>query len=155
MLNELDDYDQSLERRWARQCMEAEIPGVEDGQIKLERASIIPGVGARLLVSSNSDGNPLSACIGNGGKRAKQVSRRLGVNPVVFIDVGTVIEERISQALYSVDTHSVGVLTNGEKKKAEVEVPGSQVGRAIGRNGENVAQVEHVLGLDEIEILEV
>lgn len=155
MLDELDDHDQSLERRWARQCMEVEIPGVEDGQIELERAAVTPEVGARLLVSSDSDVNPLAVCIGSGGERAKQVSRRLGVNPVVFIDAGSSIEEMISQALYSVDVKSTDVLTEGEKKKADVEVPGSQVGRAIGRNGENISQVEDVLGLDEIEISEV
>jgi transcription antitermination factor NusA-like protein len=54
-----------------------------------------------------------------------------------------------------VDVRSTDVLTNGEKKKAEVEVPSSQVGRAIGRNGENIAQVEDVLRFDKIEILEV
>lgn len=155
MLDELDDYDQSLERRWVRQCMEAEIPGIEDGQIELERAAVTPEVGARLLVSSDSNANPLSVCIGSGGERAKQVSRRLGVNPVVFIDAGSSIEERISQALYSVDIQSMSVRTEGEKKKADVEVPGPQVGRAIGRNGENISQVEDVLGLDEIEISEV
>lgn len=155
MLDNLDGYARSLERNWARQCMEAEIPDVKNGQIKLERASIKSEVGARLLVSSDSDANPLSACIGSGGERAKQVSRRLGVNPVVFIDAGSSIEERISQALYSVDVQSTDVLTEGEKTKAEVEVPGLQIGRAIGRNGENISQVEDVLGFDEIEISEV
>ncbi len=155
MLDELDDYNQSLERRWARQCMEAEIPSVENGQIELERAAVTPEVGARLLVSSDSDANPLAVCIGRGGERAKQVSQRLGVNPVVFIDAGSSIEERISQALHSVDVQSADVLTDGEKKKADVDVPGSHVGRAIGRNGENISQVEDVLGLDEIEISEV
>jgi len=155
MLNELDDYARSLERRWARQCMEAEIPGVEGGQIKLERAAITPDVGARLLVSSDSVANPLSACIGRGGERANQVSRRLGVDPVVFIDADSSTEEKISQALYSVDVRSTDILTNGAKKKAEVEVPGPQVGKAIGRKGKNVSQVEDVLGFDEIEISEV
>lgn len=127
-----------------------EVPEIKDGIIKVEKSARIPGVRAKVALSTtNPKLDPVGSVVGVKGMRISAVSQVLHGENIDCIEFSPKPEIFISRALAPAIIKSVKI--NG--KKATVIIPSDQKSKAIGKAGVNIRLVSMLTGY-EVELIE-
>jgi N utilization substance protein A len=137
--------------------LEISVPEIKDGLIKIEGISRIPGVRAKVAVTSLSPKiDPIGTVIGKGGVRINSISRELkgmeGNENIDVIEYSPKPEIFIARSLSPAIVDKVEIV---EENEANITIDSEQKAKAIGKNGINITLAnmltKHKLNLIEKE----
>lgn len=122
-----------------------EVPEISEGIVKVMAVSREPGFRAKIAVSSSeSDVDPVGACVGMKGSRVQNVVQELqgeridivtwSPDPAKYV-YNALAPAQVSMVMVDEDAHSLLVV-----------VPNDQLSLAIGRQGQNVRLASKLLG---------
>jgi len=122
-----------------------EVPEISEGIVKIINAVREPGVRAKIAVaSSESDVDPVGACVGMKGSRVQNVVQELQGERIDIVpwnpDPAKYVSNALAPAMVSM------VVVDEDKKTLQVVVPDDQLSLAIGRGGQNVRLASQLLG---------
>lgn len=122
-----------------------EVPEIAEGIVKIMGVCREPGARAKIAVtSSESDVDPVGACVGMKGSRVQNVVQELQGEKIDIVpwspDPARYVSNALSPAQVSL------VVVDEEKKTLLVVVPDDQLSLAIGRQGQNVRLASSLLG---------
>ncbi len=120
-----------------KKLFEAEIPEVFEGMIEVKGAAREPGDRAKVAVySTNSNIDPVGACIGVKGARISTISDELKKEKIDVIEWS---QDPVKYVCNAISPANV-LLTNiiEDDKTIEIVVPDDQLSLAIGKKGQNV-----------------
>ncbi|MDR1233770.1 MAG: transcription termination factor NusA [Holosporales bacterium] len=128
-----------------RKLFEQEVPEIYDGAIKMVSIARDPGSKAKIAVAtSDSNLDPIGACVGTKGSRVQAVvdelkGERIDIvqwsdNPAIFI-VNSLAPASVSK-----------IVMEESGNKVEAIVPDDQLSAAIGRRGQNVRLASKLTG---------
>ncbi len=120
-----------------QRLLEAEIPEISEGTIRVVKIVRLPGERAKVAVESLDDRvDPVGACVGVKGGRINGIVRELRGENLDVIPYTTNPSLFIQRALSPASISQIHV--NEEEKTAEVFMRPEEVSLAIGRNGANI-----------------
>lgn len=124
---------------------EMEVPEIAEGIVTILNACREPGSRAKIAVSSSeSDVDPVGACVGMKGSRVQNVVQELQGEKIDIVPWSPDPAKYVSNALAPAQVSMVVV--EEDKKKLLVVVPDDQLSLAIGRQGQNVRLASVLLG---------
>lgn len=134
------------------ELLNLQVPEIQDNYLQIESAARIPGMRAKVAVTSLSPSvDPIGSIVGVKGVRVNAVSNELNGENIDVIEYSPVAEIFVSRALSPAIVHSVKL--EGDKK-AIVTVAADQKSKAIGRAGVNIRLASMLCG-KEIELVEL
>ncbi len=135
-----------------------EVPELKDEKIKIESCGRIPGVRAKIALSTIEPNiDPIGAVVGVKGVRISAVSAQLNGENIDCIEYTTIPEMFVARALSPAIVQGVKIIKakkEGEKDKAIVTLLSDQKARAIGRSGLNI-RLASMLTKCDIELNEI
>lgn len=122
-----------------------EVPEISEGIVKIMGVVREPGLRAKIAVSSSeSDVDPVGACVGMKGARVQNVVQELQGEKIDIVpwspDPARFVSNGLAPAQVSL------VVVDEENKTLLVVVPDDQLSLAIGRQGQNVRLASMLLG---------
>ncbi len=122
-----------------------EVPEIYDGIITIKGVARDPGSRAKIAIhSSDSNIDPVGACVGMRGSRVQAVVSELQGEKIDIVqwsaDPATFVVNAISPAEAS------KVVIDADNHRIEVVVPDDQLSLAIGRRGQNVRLASQLVG---------
>jgi N utilization substance protein A len=124
---------------------EMEVPEIAEGIVKVMGVSREPGFRAKIAVSSSeSDVDPIGACVGMKGSRVQNVVQELQGERIDIVPWSPDPAKFVSSSLAPAEVAMV--LVDEDKKSLLVVVPDDQLSLAIGRQGQNVRLASKLLG---------
>lgn len=126
---------------------EQEVPEIYEGIVKIVAVAREPGVRSKVAVySTDSDVDPVGACVGMRGSRVQSVVQELRGEKIDIVpyhpDPARFVCNAISPAQVS------KVLVDEARQAMELVVPDDQLSLAIGRGGQNVRLAANLSGWD-------
>lgn len=125
-----------------------EVPEIEDGTVEIKAIAREAGHRTKVaVVSHNPDVDPVGACVGPGGQRAKGVQKELHNDELERIDIirwSDDPQQFVANALSPAKVSSVYLYP--EDGTAMVVVPDYQLSLAIGREGQNARLAARLTG---------
>ena len=128
-----------------KRLFEIEVPEIFDGTVEIR--SIAREAGSRTKISvysSDSDVDPIGACVGPKGGRVADIVDELGGEKIDIIKYSDVPEEYVAAALSPAEVINVTLLDEG--RSCRVVVPDTQLSLAIGKEGQNVRLAAKLTG---------
>ena len=123
--------------KFLEKLIEAAVPEVRDGIITIHASARIPGVRAKVAVSSkNPKIEPVGTIIGKNGVRINSISNELHGENIDVIEYSDKPEIYVARALSPAIVKSVKI--DDKEKVAYVEVDPDEKAKAIGKNGVNI-----------------
>ncbi len=114
-----------------------EVPEISEGIVKIMGASREPGVRAKIAVAtSDSDIDPVGACVGMKGSRVQNVVQELRGEKIDIIPWHVDPAKFVCNALAPAEISRV--IIDEENRAMEVIVPDESLSLAIGKKGQNV-----------------
>ena len=114
-----------------------EVPEIAEGIVRIMGVSREPGFRAKIAVSSSeSDVDPVGACVGMKGSRVQNVVQELQGERIDIVTWSPDPAKYVYNAL--APAHVSMVMVDEEAKSLLVVVPNDQLSLAIGRQGQNV-----------------
>jgi N utilization substance protein A len=114
-----------------------EVPEISEGIVKVMAAAREPGVRAKFAVaSSDSDIDPVGACVGMRGSRVQNVVQELRGEKIDIISWHIDPAKFVCSALSPAEISRV--IIDEDNRSMEVIVPDEFLSIAIGKNGQNV-----------------
>ncbi|MCX5870451.1 MAG: transcription termination factor NusA [Deltaproteobacteria bacterium] len=124
---------------------EMEVPEIAEGIVKIMGVSRDPGFRAKIAVSSTeSDVDPVGACVGMKGSRVQNVVQELQGERVDIVPWSPDPAKYAYNALAPAQVNMV--MVDEDAKSLLVIVPNDQLSLAIGRQGQNVRLAAKLLG---------
>ncbi|OGQ97936.1 MAG: transcription termination/antitermination protein NusA [Deltaproteobacteria bacterium RIFOXYD12_FULL_57_12] len=124
---------------------EMEVPEIAEGIVKIMAVSREPGFRAKIAVaSSESDVDPVGACVGMKGSRVQNVVQELQGERIDIVPWNPDPAKYVSNAMAPAQVSMV--LVDEDRKTLLVVVPDDQLSLAIGRQGQNVRLASKLLG---------
>lgn len=124
---------------------ELEVPEIAEGIVRIISVAREPGFRAKIAVaSSESDVDPVGACVGMKGSRVQNVVQELQGERIDIVPWSPDPAKFVSNALAPAQVSMV--LVDEDKKSLLVVVPDDQLSLAIGRQGQNVRLASKLLG---------
>lgn len=124
---------------------EMEVPEIAEGIVKIMGVSRDPGFRAKIAVSSSeSDVDPVGACVGLKGSRVQNVVQELQGERIDIVPWSPDPAKYVCNALAPAQVSMVVV--DDERRALLVVVPDDQLSLAIGRQGQNVRLAYRLLG---------
>ncbi len=124
---------------------EMEVPEIAEGIVKIMGVSRDPGFRAKIAVSSTeSDVDPVGACVGMKGSRVQNVVQELQGERVDIVPWSPDPAKYAYNALAPAQVSMV--MADEDAKSLLVIVPNDQLSLAIGRQGQNVRLAAKLLG---------
>ncbi len=122
-----------------------EVPEISEGIVTIINCVREPGARAKIgVVSSESDVDPVGACVGMKGSRVQNVVQELQGEKIDIVpwspDPAKFVANALSPAVVSM------VSVDEDRKSLLVIVPDDQLSLAIGRGGQNVRLASKLLG---------
>jgi len=131
--------------RFLAQLFTEEVPEIAEGVVKIMGVCREPGSRAKIAVSSTeSDVDPVGACVGMKGSRVQNVVQELQGEKIDIVPWSPDPARYVSNALAPAQISLVVV--DEEKKTLLVVAPDDQLSLAIGRQGQNVRLASKLLG---------
>lgn len=125
---------------------EMEVPEVYDGTVVIKNAAREAGDRSKIAVySTDSDVDPIGACVGMGGSRVRSIIRELKGERLDIIRYSDDIATFASNSLSPARINRV-VLSDPFNKRLEVIVDDDQLSLAIGKKGQNVRLGSKLVG---------
>ena len=122
-----------------------EVPEISEGIVKIMGVSREPGFRAKIAVSSSeSDVDPVGACVGMKGSRVQNVVQELQGERIAIVTWSPDPAKYVYNAL--APAHVSMVMVDEESHSLLVVVPNDQLSLAIGRQGQNVRLASKLLG---------
>ncbi|BCL61226.1 transcription termination/antitermination protein NusA [Desulfomarina profundi] len=122
-----------------------EVPEMAEGIVRVMGVSREPGFRAKIAVSSSeSDVDPVGACVGMKGSRVQNVVQELQGERIDIVTWSPDSAKYVYNAL--APAHVSMVRVDEEAKSLLVVVPNDQLSLAIGRQGQNVRLASRLLG---------
>ncbi len=125
-----------------------EVPEIEEGIVEIKGIAREAGHRTKVAVMSNDrDVDPVGACVGPGGQRARSVQKELHAEELERIDIvrwADEPEQLVGNALSPAKVSSVYLYP--EEGTALVVVPDYQLSLAIGREGQNARLAARLTG---------
>ncbi len=122
-----------------------EVPEMAEGIVEIEAVAREPGSRAKIAVtSSDSDVDPIGACVGMRGSRVQNVVSELRGEKIDIIAWTPDIARFACAALAPADVTRVYV--DNEEESLEIIVPDDQLSLAIGKKGQNVRLAAKLTG---------
>jgi N utilization substance protein A len=116
---------------------EMEVPEIAEGIVRILGVSREPGFRAKIAVSSSeSDVDPVGACVGMKGSRVQNVVQELQGERIDIVPWNPDPAKFVSNAMAPAEVSMV--IVDEDKKSLMVVVPDDQLSLAIGRQGQNV-----------------
>lgn len=120
-----------------QRLLEAEIPELADGTVRIVKIVRIPGERAKIAVETSDDRiDPVGACVGVKGNRIHGIVRELRGENLDVIPYTSNVSLLIQRALSPASISQIHV--NDEAKTAEVYMRPEEVSLAIGKSGANI-----------------
>ena len=124
---------------------EMEVPEIAEGIVKIMGASREPGFRAKIAVSSTeSDVDPVGACVGLKGSRVQNVVQELQGERIDIVPWSPDPAKYVYNALAPAEVSMV--IVDEENNQLLVVVPDDQLSLAIGRQGQNVRLASRLMG---------
>ena len=124
---------------------EMEVPEIAEGIVRIMGVSREPGFRAKIAVSSSeTDVDPVGACVGMKGSRVQNVVQELQGERIDIVPWNPDPAKFVSNAMSPAEVSMV--LVDEDKKSLLVVVPDDQLSLAIGRQGQNVRLASKLLG---------
>ena len=124
---------------------EMEVPEIAEGIVKIMGVSRDPGFRAKIAVSSTeTDVDPVGACVGMKGSRVQNVVQELQGERVDIVPWSPDPAKYAYNALAPAQVNMV--MVDEDAKSLLVIVPNDQLSLAIGRQGQNVRLAAKLLG---------
>lgn len=124
---------------------ELEVPEVADGIVQIMGVAREPGSRAKIAVaSSDSDVDPVGACVGMRGSRVQAVVQELRGEKIDIVPWSLDPAKYVYNALSPAECSRV--IVDDANQALEVVVPDHQLSLAIGRQGQNVRLAARLLG---------
>ena len=142
--------------KFLEELLKLAVPEVKDGIIKIHSIARIPGVRAKVAVSSlKPQIDPIGTIIGSKGVRINSVSKELNNENIDVIEYNSAPELFIARALSPAIVDSVTIEKNDESDMpiAKVILKPDQKAKAIGKNGINIT-LASMLTKHKIELIE-
>jgi transcription termination/antitermination protein NusA len=122
-----------------------EVPEISEGIVSIMGASREPGVRAKIAVaSSNSDIDPVGACVGMKGSRVQSVVQELRGEKIDIIPWHVDTAKFVCNSLAPAEISRV--IIDEDNKSMEVIVPDEFLSIAIGKKGQNVRLASKLTG---------
>lgn len=122
-----------------------EVPEMSEGIVRVMAVSREPGFRAKIAVSSSeSDVDPVGACVGMKGSRVQNVVQELQGERIDIVTWSPDPAKYVYNALSP--AHVSMVRVDDDAKSLLVVVPNDQLSLAIGRQGQNVRLASRLLG---------
>ncbi|MCI5145317.1 MAG: transcription termination/antitermination protein NusA [Candidatus Electrothrix sp. AR3] len=123
---------------------ELEVPEIAEGIVKIMDASREPGFRAKIAVTSTeSDVDPVGACVGMKGSRVQNVVQELQGERIDIVSWSPDPAKYVCNALAPADVSMV--IVDEERHSLMAVVPNDQLSLAIGRQGQNVRLASRLL----------
>ncbi|WP_417909624.1 transcription termination factor NusA [Candidatus Electronema sp. PJ] len=123
---------------------ELEVPEIAEGIVKIMGASREPGFRAKIAVtSSESDVDPVGACVGVKGARVQNVVQELQGERIDIVPWSPDPAKYVSNALAPAEVSMV--IVDEDRHSLLAIVPDDQLSLAIGRQGQNVRLAARLL----------
>lgn len=124
---------------------ELEVPEISDGIVRIMGVSREPGSRSKIAVSSSeSDVDPVGACVGMRGSRVQAVVQELRGEKIDIVPWSPDPAKYIYNALAPAECSRV--IVDDSTQSLEVIVPDDQLSLAIGRQGQNVRLAAKLMG---------
>src|SRR4029078_13177697 len=128
-----------------------EVPEIYDSIIEVRSVARDPGSRAKIaVISRDSSGDPVGACVGMRGSRVQAVVNELQGEKIDIIPWSQDIATFVVNALAPAEVAKV--VLDEDRERIEVVVPDAQLSLAIGRRGQNVRLASQLTRWD-IDIL--
>lgn len=124
---------------------ELEVPEISNSIVQIMGTAREPGNRSKIaVVSSNSDVDPVGACVGMKGSRVQNVVQELRGERIDIIPWNADIAKYVCNALAPAEI--TRVILDESNKSMEVVVPDDQLSLAIGKQGQNVRLASRLVG---------
>jgi N utilization substance protein A len=125
------------------QLFKQEVPEVAEGIVQIKNAAREPGIRAKIAVtSSDSDVDPVGACVGVKGARVQNVVQELRGEKIDIVPWDADETRFVCNALAPAEV--LRVLLDEENHSMEIVVADNQLSLAIGKRGQNVKLASHL-----------
>ncbi len=119
------------------ELFKTEVPEVAEGIVTLRGAARVPGVRAKVAVSSSdSDVDPVGACVGIKGNRVQNIVQELRGEKIDIVQWSPDIARFVCNALSPAEI--ARVIIDEDNRSMEVIVSDDYLSIAIGKGGQNV-----------------
>jgi N utilization substance protein A len=131
--------------RFVVKLFEKEVPEIYEGIVKIQAVAREPGERTKLAVTStDSDVDPVGACVGMKGSRVQAVVQELRGEKIDIIPFSTDLGRYLCAAIAPAAVQRV--LIDENNRQIELIVADDQLSLAIGRRGQNVKLASKLLG---------
>ena len=126
---------------------ELEIPEVYERLVEVKKAVRIAGYKSKVIVvSHDSNIDPVGTCVGVGGARIKPILKELGNEKIDIIAATDSMEKLVRSALKPAEINRVEISDDG--LSARIWLDEDQRSLAIGKMGQNIMLASRLTGLD-------
>ena len=127
------------------ELFKTEVPEVAEGIVTLRGAARVPGVRAKVAVSSSdSDVDPVGACVGIKGNRVQNIVQELRGEKIDIVQWSPDIARFVCNALSPAEI--ARVIIDEDNRSMEVIVADDYLSIAIGKGGQNVSLACEITG---------
>jgi N utilization substance protein A len=127
------------------ELFKTEVPEVAEGIVTLQGAARVPGVRAKIAVSStDSDVDPVGACVGMKGNRVQSIVQELRGEKIDIVQWSPDVARFVCNALSPPEISRV--IIDEDNRSMEVIVNDEYLSIAIGKGGQNVSLACEITG---------
>jgi N utilization substance protein A len=127
------------------ELFKTEVPEVAEGIVTLQGAARVPGVRAKIAVSStDSDVDPVGACVGMKGNRVQSIVQELRGEKIDIVQWSPDVARFVCNALSPAEISRV--IIDEDNRSMEVIVNDEYLSIAIGKGGQNVSLACEITG---------
>lgn len=127
------------------ELFKTEVPEVSEGIVTLRAAARVPGLRAKIAVSSiDSDVDPVGACVGMKGNRVQNIVQELRGEKIDIVQWSPDIARFVCNALSPAEI--ARVIIDEDNRSMEVIVSDEYLSIAIGKGGQNVSLACEITG---------
>ncbi|HKJ98565.1 MAG TPA: transcription termination factor NusA [Desulfotignum sp.] len=127
------------------ELFKTEVPEVAEGIVILQKAARVPGVRAKIAVSStDSDVDPVGACVGMKGNRVQNIVQELRGEKIDIVQWSPDVARFVCNALSPAEISRV--IIDEDNQSMEVIVNDEYLSIAIGKGGQNVSLACEITG---------
>lgn len=127
------------------ELFKTEVPEVAEGIVSIRGAARVPGVRAKIAVSSiDSDVDPVGACVGIKGNRVQNIVQELRGEKIDIVQWSPDVARFVCNALSPAEI--ARVIIDEDNQSMEVIVNDEYLSIAIGKGGQNVSLACEITG---------